>query len=122
MDLRVEADGYRTLGTKNEGVPKVVSRKRKDLSARFSDVAVARARLPEEIVIDGDVVALDETGRPSFGALQNGSRGTMLQFFGFDLLFIAGRNVQKRSLEERRQLLRRQVIPKIVNRCAAASH
>jgi ATP-dependent DNA ligase len=70
-------------------------------------VAVARAKLPEETVIDGEVVALDETGRPSFGAFQNGSSGTMLLFFAFDLLFIAGRSVQKRSLEERRQLLRR---------------
>jgi len=104
----LKLDGYRTLGIKSEGVPKVVSRNRKGLSARFSDVEVTRARLPEETVIDGEVVALDETGLPSFGALQNGSRGTILPFFAFDLLFIAGRKVRKRSLEERRQLLRRQ--------------
>ena len=44
----LKLDGYRTLGIKSEVVPKVLSRNRKDLSARFSDVAVARARLPQE--------------------------------------------------------------------------
>ena len=95
----LKLDGYRTLGIKSEGVPKVVSRNRKGLSARFSDVEVTRARLPEETVIDGEVVALDETGLPSFGALQNGSRGTMLWFFAFDLLFTGGPNAQKRPIE-----------------------
>ena len=112
-EYELKLDGYRALGIKSGGGTKLLSRNGKDLSKRFSGVAEALAKLPDETVIDGEVVALDENGRPSFGALQNGSRGALLRFFAFDLLFIAGRNIQNRSLEERRQLLRQQVMPRM---------
>ena len=112
-EYELKLDGYRALGIKSGGGTKLLSRNGKDLSKRLSGVAEALAKLPDETVIDGEVVALDENGRPSFGALQNGSRGALLRFFAFDLLFIAGRNIQNRSLEERRQLLRQQVMPRM---------
>jgi ATP-dependent DNA ligase len=98
-EYEVKLDGYRALGIKIGGPTKLLSRNGKDLSERFSGVTAALAKLPDETVIDGEIVALDENGRPSFGALQNGSRSTVLRFFAFDLLFIAGRNIQKRPLE-----------------------
>lgn len=76
-------------------------------------MTAALANLPDETVIDGEIVALDQNGRPSFGALQNGSRGAVLRFFVFDLLFIAGHNVQRVPLEKRRYLLYEELMPKM---------
>ncbi len=77
-------------------------------------MAAALEKLPDETVIDGEMVALDETVRPSLGALQNvRSSRIALRFFAFDVLFVAGRNVQNRPLEERRRLLREDVMPRM---------
>ena len=109
----LKLDGYRALGIKSGGHPQLLSRNRKDLSVRFRKVAEALAKLPDETVIDGEIVALDESGRPSFGALQNGSAGAVVRFFVFDLLFITGRSLQREPLEKRRQLLYEELMPKM---------
>ena len=49
--------------------------------------------MPDETVLDGEVVALDEEGRPSFNLLQNSASGVPLHFFIFDLLVLKGRDV-----------------------------
>jgi ATP-dependent DNA ligase len=82
------------------------------VSARFPILAQALAKLPDETSIDGELVALDETGRPSFNVLQNYRRaGSPLQFYAFDVLTLAGRSLQNEPLEERRKVLRTKVMP-----------
>jgi hypothetical protein len=74
----------------------------------------ALAKLPDETSIDGELVALDETGRPSFNVLQNYRRaGSPLQFYAFDVLTLAGRSLQNEPLQERRKILRTKVIPRM---------
>ena len=61
------------------------SRNDNDFSVRYGGIAKALASLPDETVIDGEVVALDEEGKPSFNTLQNyGSSKGPLFFYIFD--------------------------------------
>jgi bifunctional non-homologous end joining protein LigD len=61
------------------------------------------------MILDGEIVALDEKGRPSFNALQNYRPRRPVQFYAFDLLAYKGKDLLKRPLEERRVLLERAV-------------
>jgi bifunctional non-homologous end joining protein LigD len=72
------------------------------------------AGLPNETVIDGELVALDEDGRPSFNALQNyPSSKAPIIYYVFDVMVLAGRNVKAATLEARREMLERKVLPKL---------
>lgn len=62
--------------------------------------------MPDETVLDGEVVALDSEGRPSFKALQNfGSSQTPLLYYVFDVLILAGNDLRAEPLARRRELL-----------------
>src|SRR5450755_647700 len=67
--------------------------------------------MPDETVIDGEVVALDEEGRPSFNTLQNYSAGAPLHFFIFDLLVLKGKDVMAEPLVRRRELIEKRILP-----------
>jgi bifunctional non-homologous end joining protein LigD len=72
--------------------------------------------MPDETVIDGEVVALDEEGRPSFNTLQNYSAaGAPLNFFIFDLLVLKGKDVMAEPLVKRRELIEKHVLPKLAD-------
>ena len=72
--------------------------------------------MPDETVIDGELVALDEAGRPSFNTLQNhGSAAVALHFFIFDLLLLQGRNVMAEPLVKRRALIEKHVLPDLAD-------
>src|SRR5262249_15261183 len=72
------------------------------------------AALPDETVVDGEIVALDESGRPSFNLLQNyGSSNSAIVYYVFDVLILSGRDIMSEPLAKRRALLRRNVLPKL---------
>jgi bifunctional non-homologous end joining protein LigD len=107
-------DGYRALAIKINGQIKLRSRNDKDFNERFALIARALAEMPEDTIIDGEIVALDEDGRPSFNLLQNyGSAGARLAFYVFDLLAFDGRNLINEPLVQRRALLNEKVLPKL---------
>jgi DNA ligase D-like protein (predicted ligase) len=113
-EFELKFDGYRALGFKSAGRARIVSRNDNDFSARFPSIANALSILPDETVVDGEIVALDETGRPSFNVLQNYNHAaTPLQFYAFDLLHLAGKNLRDCPLDERRALLRARVMPRM---------
>jgi len=83
------------------------SRNQKSLSRRFPSVVKTLAGLPDDTIIDGEVVALDQHGRPSFDLLQGlGKREPLIVLYAFDEMMLQGRDVRTWPLEERRGELR----------------
>lgn len=101
-------DGYRALLIKDDASVRLLSRNEKDLSANYPDVVTAGERLhARAAVLDGEVVALDASGRPSFQALQHRSMhtGHVIVYYAFDLLHLDGRDIAPEPLDARRALL-----------------
>src|ERR1700730_8713634 len=99
----IKLDGYRAIAFRSGGKVHLRSRNNKDFAGRYPGVVEALGALPDDTVVDGEVVALDEEGRPSFNILQNyGSSAAPVVFFVFDVLVLAGRDVMKEPLSARR--------------------
>ena len=110
----LKLDGFRALGIKTGGMVQLRSRNDKDFNRKYPAIARALVALTDETVIDGEVVALDEAGRPSFNALQNGAAGAAIFFYVFDVIVLRGRNLMDETLATRRDLLTREVLPLLV--------
>jgi len=67
----VKLDGYRALAVKSGTGVTLFSRRRKSLNRQFPYIVEALADLPAGTVVDGEVVAIDDSGRPDFNLLQN---------------------------------------------------
>jgi bifunctional non-homologous end joining protein LigD len=103
-------DGYRMLAVKQRRRVTLFSRRGHVLNAQYPEVAKAFEFLPNNTVVDGEVVAVDEKGRPSFAALQRSrSRRASIYFYAFDLLALDGKDVRNLSLIERRSLLQQKL-------------
>lgn len=104
----LKLDGYRALVMKDGTSIQIRSRNDKDLMRMYPAVAAAGRRLQaEQAVIDGEIVAVDEKGRPSFQALQH--RGThpkhTITFYAFDLVHLNGEDTTALPLKMRRAKL-----------------
>ena len=67
----LKLDGYRAIASKKKGKVHLWSRNENDFAARCPAIAKALTSLPDDTVVDGEIVAMDEAGKPSFNALQN---------------------------------------------------
>ena len=110
----IKLDGYRAIAFKSGGRVQLRSRNDKEFGGKYPAIVKALAAMPDETVIDGEVVALDPAGRPSFNALQNyGSSATPLFYYVFDVLILAGEDVTSEPLVRRRELLQTRVLSKL---------
>jgi DNA ligase D-like protein (predicted ligase) len=110
----LKMDGYRAVAFKAGGTVHLRSRNDNDFSHRYPGIPRGLSRLPDDSIVDGEVVALDAGGRPSFNALQNGeSAGTSIVYYVFDVMMLGGRDLTREPLEVRRQVLERQVLPRL---------
>ena len=122
--FEIKWDGYRAVAFVEDGRVRLVSRNQNDLTAQFSELG----RIPEFIkgqraILDGEIVALDGEGRPSFSLMQQrtgmqpGKRhlprreGVPVIYYAFDLLYLDGIDVRRVPLEQRKQLLQDQLKP-----------
>src|SRR6266404_6709998 len=103
----IKLDGYRALAVKSGTSVTLFSRRRKSLNRQFPYIVEALADLPEGTVVDGELVAIDDSGRPNFNLLQNfRAEASRIHYYIFDLLRWKDRDVTGLSLIERRELLK----------------
>jgi bifunctional non-homologous end joining protein LigD len=105
--FEVKWDGYRAIADVHGGEATLTSRKGNDLTGRFESVAKAVERVVKtpDCVLDGEVCALDEEGRATFSAMQQGKPGTRYVFVAFDVLEVEGEPLVERPLTERQERL-----------------
>jgi DNA ligase D-like protein (predicted ligase) len=98
----VKWDGYRTLAVKQSSSVRLLSRNLKDATKTYPSIARSIATIPSQsALLDGEVVALDEHGQPSFQALHHGSKQSLV-YYAFDLLELNGQDLTRWPLERRR--------------------
>lgn len=104
----IKLDGYRAQALCAGKATQLLSRNGKDLAGRFPlIIRELAAAFPTDSVVDGELVALDPSGKPSFSLIQNSATsGAEIVFFAFDLVRHAGKDLTKTPLSERRKLLR----------------
>jgi bifunctional non-homologous end joining protein LigD len=103
----VKWDGYRAIATLADSDCMLTSRNDNDLTARFGEVAkgIVKGVKTPSCVLDGEVCALDENGKSSFSAMQQGKPGTPLVYYVFDLLELDGEPILELPLAERHERL-----------------
>ena len=110
----VKFDGYRALLMKEGREVRIRSRNNKDLTHAYPSIAAAARQLDaDRAIVDGEIVALDAGGRPSFQALQHRGAhpGHALVFYAFDLLYLDGQDLTAQPL-----LRRRAQLPQVLGR------
>jgi bifunctional non-homologous end joining protein LigD len=99
-------DGYRLLVDADRGRLTLRSRRGRDVTGEYPQLQALAADLADHhVVLDGEAVALDESGVPNFGEMQNRARSTRVEFWAFDILFLDGRSLLRAKYSDRRKLL-----------------
>ena len=99
-------DGYRLLVEVDHGKLTLRSRRGRDVTGEYPQLKALAADLADHhVILDGEAVALDESGVPSFSEMQNRARSTRLEFWAFDILFVDGRPLMKAKYRDRRKIL-----------------
>src|SRR5687768_4284598 len=102
-------DGYRALALKRSQAVRLLSRKGNDLTRDYPEVVKAVQGInAKTALLDGEIVALDEQGRPSFQMLQHRStlgRKGRIVYYAFDLLHLERRDLRRLPLIQRKELL-----------------
>jgi bifunctional non-homologous end joining protein LigD len=114
----VKWDGVRCILYSEGGRIRLTNRNLREITARYPEVrALGRSLGSGEVVLDGEVVALDDAGRPSFELLQRRmhvesesgvrrvAKAVPVVYMIFDLLYLDGRSTMALPYEERRRLL-----------------
>ncbi|MDB5179320.1 MAG: ligD [Patescibacteria group bacterium] len=105
--FEIKWDGYRAVASKHGSQTRLYSRTGQDFSTHYPPVHEALQAFGHDVVVDGEIVVLDEAGRPHFEWLQQwrqNPRG-VLAYYVFDLLWCDGRDLRSMPLHERKQLL-----------------
>jgi len=116
--FEIKWDGYRAVCFLENGKSRLVSRNQNDLTAQFPELqGLSKLVKAQTAILDGEIVALDEEGRPSFSLMQQrtgirqGNRHTAarrdvpIMYYVFDLLYLDGYDLQRVSLEPRKEVL-----------------
>jgi bifunctional non-homologous end joining protein LigD len=108
-EYEMKFDGIRAVAVKSKRQASLTSRTAKDLTARFPQVAESLRHLPpREVVLDGEIVALDPQGRPDFQLLQcyqmAGREKPPLAYYVFDVVQLEGKDLTGLPLWKRKAM------------------
>jgi len=116
--FEIKWDGYRAIAFIEDGQIRLVSRNQNDLTAQFPELAaIPKSVKATRAILDGEIVALDDEGRPSFSLMQKRTgfrpgktrlprrEGVPVIYYAFDLLYLDGFDLRRVPLEQRKQLL-----------------
>lgn len=113
--FEIKFDGYRCIAVRNDSEITLFSRNRNVLNDRFPNIVEALRSIDGDFVLDGEIVALDEQGRPSFQLLQSArAPRPSVYFYIFDLLNRNGEALQRVTIERRRERLN-ELLPESVD-------
>ncbi len=100
-------DGFRAIAEKDKLGVRLYSRNQNDFTKRFPVIAQAVKAL-DNVILDGEIVALDEHGHPRFEWLVNrGKQKGVLVYYVFDLLRLGDRDLRSEPLSRRKSLLQK---------------
>jgi bifunctional non-homologous end joining protein LigD len=121
--FEIKWDGYRAIAFIDSGKVRLVSRNQNDLSAQFGELAtLSQFVKARRAILDGEIVALDEQGRPSFSLMQQRTgfrpgkdriarrEGVPVIYYAFDLLYLDEFDLHRVTLEHRKQLLKQHIM------------
>jgi bifunctional non-homologous end joining protein LigD len=125
--FEVKFDGYRSLAFIDDGDLRLVSRNQNEMTSDFPELAELPSRVHgRNLILDGEICALDEEGRPSFSLMQqrtgyevgkirrrkspDGQSGLSIVYYVFDLLYIDGYSLLRVDLEKRKELLKQIIV------------
>ena len=104
--FEVKWDGYRAIAEVQRDKVRLYSRNMLSFEKRFASVVDSLQHLGHDAVIDGEVVALDRSGKPKFQLIQDYPKsGGALVYTAFDLLYLDGHNLEKLPLTRRKEIL-----------------
>jgi DNA ligase D-like protein (predicted ligase) len=102
----VKLDGYRCLAGKSKHEVTLWSRRQNLFTKQFPRIAHVCENLKPDTLLDGEIVALDKNGQPSFNLLQHHrSQASAICYYAFDVLIYRGKSLLSIPLEQRRELL-----------------
>jgi bifunctional non-homologous end joining protein LigD len=110
--FEVKWDGFRAVSYCRDGDAEIRSRNNKDFTKKFYPVHLALKDWGVNAVVDGEIIVIDENGRPNFNALQEwrSEADGQLIYYVFDLLWIEGYDLMQVPLAERKNILQ-QIVP-----------
>jgi bifunctional non-homologous end joining protein LigD len=114
--FEIKWDGYRAITEIEDKNIKIYSRNNKDFNARFPEIYNAFLSYDQDAVFDGEIVAVDSRGKPSFQLLQDylmNKKGNLIYYL-FDILYFKGYDLVSLPLSKRREILKA-VMPKVPN-------
>ncbi len=111
--FEVKWDGYRAVAEIRDGNVSLYSRNLVSFEKRFLPITEALRKLGFDAVLDGEIVVVDDQGRPDFQALQHyqDSGSGYLLYYVFDLLYFRGHDLTDLPLLRRKELLKKILPP-----------
>jgi bifunctional non-homologous end joining protein LigD len=104
--FEVKWDGYRAIAEVQQGKVCLYSRNMLSFEKRFFPIVDSLQLLGHDAVIDGEMVALDRSGKPKFQLIQDYPKsGGLLVYMVFDLLYLDGHKLEKLPLTRRKEIL-----------------